>query len=340
MSDVGLEKKLQMSDANPKSIYCTIFDSNYVARAIALYLSFIEVNDNGVFAFFCMDDEAAELVENLKPERSLIVRYSDFASGGLLEIEKFRSRGELCWTSKPIAMMYLMEFYPDAEWVIYVDTDMLFYSDPDAVLYGCTAHYLLTPHRFHPRFQSYERLAGRFNAGYMAARTSIYGYEVVRWWKERCLESCSSVPSGEKYADQKYLDSLGSLFPYGEESTCAGLNLAPWNIDNYRIFRENGRVRVGIDPLILYHFQGLQLFNDGSASLYIGARRIAKVHRELIYEPYMNALKRAYITIKNDDKDYNKGLMPKNKYMGSKVTQLARRFMGTSNLVPFRLPSL
>lgn len=330
---------MQMSDDNIKSIYCTIFDSNYVARALALCASFTEVNENGLFAFFCMDNEAADLLEKLKLQRSLIVRYSDFASGGLSDIEKFRSRGELCWTSKPIAMLYLMESYPDAEWVIYVDTDMLFYSDPDAVFHDCTAHYLLTPHRFHPKFQSYEKKAGRFNAGYMAARTSAQGREVVKWWKDRCLESCSSVPSGENYADQKYLDSLGSLFPYGEESNCAGLNLAPWNIDNYRIAQENGRVKVGADPLILYHFQGLQLFDDGSASLYIGARSIAKAHRKLIYAPYMNALEQAYSTIRNYEKDYTKGLMPKNKYMGSKVTQLARWFMGTSNLVPFRLSS-
>lgn len=324
-----------MSSNQPRSIYCTIFDSNYVARAITLYSSFIKVNNESLFAFFCIDDQAADLLEKLQLQRCLIIRFEQYATSALLDTQETRSRGELCWTCKPIAMLHLMESYPNAEWVVYVDTDMMFFSDPDAVFESTEAHYLLTPHRFHREFLSYEKSAGKFNAGYLAARTTVEGWNVVTWWKERCLESCSATPGELTYGDQKYLNKFSDLFPCGEESKCLGLNLAPWNIDNYVISMENGLVKVDDELLILYHFQGLQIFDDGSASLYIGNKRIIDTYKRLIYTPYLTALSSAYRTIKQYEKSYMNGLMPKNKYLGSKVTQLVKKLIGRDNLVPF-----
>jgi hypothetical protein len=141
-------------------VYCTIFDSNYLARALVLHSSLMRVNRDALFAFFCIDERSAELLDMLQLERSIVIRHEEFSSPELAKIQPLRNRGEYCWTCKPIAIEYLMGRIQNADWVVYVDTDMMFFSDPDAVLVGQAAHYLLTPHRFHRKFIGFEKGAG------------------------------------------------------------------------------------------------------------------------------------------------------------------------------------
>lgn len=321
------------------SVYCTIFDSNYLARALVLHSSLIRVNRDALFAFFCIDERSAELLDMLQLERSIIVRHEDFSSHELAKIQPLRNRGEYCWTCKPIAILYLMEHIQNADWVVYVDTDMMFFSDPDAVLLGHAVHYLLTPHRFHRAFAGSEKGAGKHNAGYVAARRSSIGQEAIGWWKNQCLASCSSIPTEATYADQKYLDQFLELFPLGQSSSHKGLNTAPWNIENYQITKEESMVRVDDMPLVLYHFQGLQLFDDGSASLYVGDRSLADDLRAAIYMPYMTELTRAYSTIRMLTGDFKDGLIDKERSPRGVIARGLNMLRRRRNLVRFDLSS-
>lgn len=324
---------------NMSSVYCTIFDSNYLARALALHASLMRVNHTSRFAFFCIDDRSADLLERLQLERSIVVRHEDFATTELSQVRPHRSQGEYCWTCKPVAILYVMNRLPDAEWVIYVDTDMMFFSDPDAALPIPAAHYLLTPHRFHGAFGRFEQQAGKHNAGYVAARRSVIGQQVISWWRDQCIASCSSTPSESSYADQKYLDEFRQQTPLGESSSHMGLNAAPWNIENYRVTVEDGRVRVDDVPLLLYHFQGLQLFDDGKAALYIGDRRISDDLRTAIYEPYLAELQRAYLRVRAISGNFKDGLLDRRRLPGGVVGHALAILRRRRNLVSFDLSS-
>jgi hypothetical protein len=319
------------------SVYCTIFDSNYLARALVLHSSLMRANRSALFAFFCIDDRSAELLDGLQLERSIIVRHEEFSTPELARIRPHRSRGEYCWTCKPVALLYLMEHIPDAEWVVYVDTDMMFFSDPDTALPGLAAHYLLTPHRFHQAFARFEKQAGKHNAGYVAGRCSSIGKQAMTWWKDQCLASCSSIPTETSYADQKYLDKFRETSLPGESSSHEGLNAAPWNIENYRVTVEGNLVRVDDVPLLLYHFQGLQLYDDGTAALYIGDRYLPHDIRAAIYMPYMTEITRAYSLIRKILPGFKDGLIDKRRSQGGVVARTLSFIRRRRNIVRFEL---
>ena len=276
------------------SVYCTIFDAEYLPRALALHASLIRVNTTARFAFFCVDDRSAELLNKITPERSIIIQHDQFSTPELARIRTHRSRGEYCWTCKPIALDYLARTMTDADWLVYVDADMLFFSDPDLALPGTDRHYVLTPHRFHEAFERYANSAGDFNAGYVAARRSPEGQQAIDWWGDRCIESCSFIPTATTFADQKYLDQLPVLFPFGSTAPTPGLNAAPWNIENYRVHERGGRIYLDEHPLVLYHFQGLKILSNRLVDLYAGSRRLSTALRKLIYAPYLTQLAATY----------------------------------------------
>lgn len=276
------------------SVYGTIFDVAYLPQALALHASLMRVNKTAQFAFFCIDELSADLLIKLAPERSLVIRHDQFSPPELVATRAYRSRGEYCWTSKPIALNYLARTMIDVDWLVYVDADMLFFSDPDLVLPGWDKHYVLTPHRFHKAFKQYEKNVGDFNAGYMAARRSPEGLQVIDWWSARCIESCSVTPTETTFADQKYLDQMPLLFPFGDTTPSPGLNAAPWNIENHQVHERNGQVYLGEHLLVLFHFQGLKILNSGLVDLYGGNRRISIALRRLVYDPYLEQLAAAY----------------------------------------------
>jgi hypothetical protein len=278
----------------PETVYCSIFDAAYVARALTLHASLLEANPHSHFAFMCLDDQSAQLLDELAPERATVVPYPRFGSAALDQVRASRSRGEFSWTCKPFALQYLARAMPGAAWLAYVDADAMFYGDPDTALPGPQLHYVLTPHRFHPVFSAYGPTAGRFNAGYLAMRNTPEGRRAIEWWGERCLESCSSTVTDVTYADQRYLDQMPGLFPYGDESAHPGLNAAPWNIGNYSVTGAGRDVRLDGQPLLLYHFQALRLLNTWLVDLYAGELRFDAAVRGLVYEPYLVRLTQAH----------------------------------------------
>jgi hypothetical protein len=276
------------------SIYCTIFDSAYLARALALHASLLEASARSRLAFFCVDEAAAVVLSRLGLERAIVVREAEFTTPELDRVRPQRSRAEYCWTCKPFALLHLARRFPEAPWLAYVDTDMMFFGDPDDALPGPEAHYLLTPHRFHAAFESYARTAGLHNAGYAAIRNTPQGRDAARWWAERCIESCSVSVTEMSYGDQKYLDRMLAEVPRGVSCPHAGLNAAPWNIERYHVTADAKAVLLDGTPLLLYHFQALRILNGWLVDLYAGERRFGASIRSLIYRPYLERVRAAY----------------------------------------------
>lgn len=322
---------------NLSTVYCAVLDKNFLARGLVLYESLLKVNDQARFAFFCIDDCTASVLQKLNLDRAIIIKHGDFVNEDLHKIKNSRSRAEFCWTCKPFALLHIINNIEDCDWVIYVDTDMMFFADPDNAIPVKDAHYLIAPHGFHKSLEHYEKSVGKFNAGYVAVKSSAKGSQVLLWWSKRCIESCSAIANDIKYADQKYLDQLPSLFPFGAISANKGLNTAPWNIYNYLISNNGGSIDVDGEPLLLYHFQGLQLFDNGKASLYIGDMRISDVLRSNIYQPHLDALLRAFVKIRETDPTFARGLGKQRKYLGNIAKRIFKMLTKRSNVVPFHI---
>ena len=143
--------------------------------------------------------------------------------------------------------------------------------------------------------------------------------------------------SDTTFADQKYLDQFTNLFNCGASSHHKGLNVAPWNVENFIIEVYAGRVYVDDFPLLLYHFQGLQLFDNGTASLYIGDMRIPDVLRINIYQRYLEAMLRSFVKIRGVDPAFSNGLGKQQKYLGNIIKRTINIAMKRSNVVPFQV---
>lgn len=290
--------------------YCTIIDENYLAKAIVLWQSCIKLNKNSKFIFFCMDELSSKYLDKFSDNQTIVIPHDEFASEALKQVRKTRSTGEYCWTAKPVALEFIFKKFQDVCWAFYLDADAMFFSSLDQYLGDYSAQIILTPHNFSVRFKRYENIVGSYNAGFVGIKNSPIGSDALRFWLSNCLNKCSSKPDSSSYADQKYLNDLSCYedtkvhFPW-----LLGINVGPWNIEGYQIAKnKNSMVMIESVPLIFYHFQSLKLNKNRESSFYAGSYELKKDVKDLIYHPYVEALKAAYELIRHDLKNFNCGI--------------------------------
>ena len=151
---------------------------------------------------------------------------------------------------------------------------------------------LLTPASSAPQHYS-RRLAARaglYVVQFMTFRSDDRGREALAWWRERCLEQCSMHYADGKMGDQKYLDDWINRFPGTRNLSHPGM-LGPWNIESRHVTRGPGGIEVDGVPLVLYHFMGLRLYEDGSVRSAAGRFKISRDQRRWIYEPYVERVR-------------------------------------------------
>ena len=114
----------------------------------------------------------------------------------------------------------------------------------------------------------------------------------LHWWREQCIEWCYDRVEDGRFADQRYLDTWPDRFPGVVVLRHKGANLAPWNVSNYKVREDRGRVWVDEQPLIFFHFHGLKKVNTwlyGHNLAVYGVKRSRTVLRS-IYAPYFASL--------------------------------------------------
>jgi hypothetical protein len=272
--------------------YCTIINEAFVPRALVLRGSIASHSPTARFAYYCVDNAAADLLDRYARPNDFVVRPESYETQELRALKSTRRLNEYCWTCKPAILIHASQWQSRPQWVVWLDSDMMAYGDMGAVLdRHADSTVVLSPHRFSlPRFAGFEPVVGRFNAGFVAFQTSRHGLAALDWWMEQCLQGCPAQPEDGRYADQKYLDALPGLFPNVATSPALGLNCAPWNVFGRKISVVSDRVMIDDEPLFLYHFQGLKVIRSWAYDLYGSKPSLPKVVRNAIYEPYVRAL--------------------------------------------------
>jgi hypothetical protein len=292
--------------------FCTLFDRNYVARALALHRSLLEHVDDFTLRVFCMDDEAYAILRELQLPKVRAFSLSELeeADPALEAVRSSRSHVEYLWTATPAICLATLACEPDVHAITYLDSDLLFFSDPGPIFDEIgEASVAIVPHRHSPRWQHYEAISGIYNVGWLTFRRDDSGLAALRWWHERCLEWCKAQPEDGKYGDQAYLDDWPTRFAGVHVIEHVGADLGPWNVENYELSTDAGAVTVDGLPLVFFHFHELQLVQRGpltrlgtSLGVY---RRTGRLHwrpahpisareRELLWDPYLRELGLAY----------------------------------------------
>ena len=91
--------------------FCTLFDSNYLNRGLALYVSLKKVCDEFKLYVVTFDDLAYEKLTQTGLTSLVVERLQDFETQELLAVKSTRTRAEYCWTCGPSVIYHFMEKY-------------------------------------------------------------------------------------------------------------------------------------------------------------------------------------------------------------------------------------
>lgn len=305
--------------------YCTLFDSSYLARGLALYESIVETSERFHLFVFCFDDLAFELVCKLQLPYVTAIALAEFEAAELSSVKSTRTRKEYCWTATPIVIDYALKQF-NLPAVTYLDADLFFFSPPSLLLEELKLNngsVLITEHRYTPKYDL-SADSGVYCVQFMTFKADLKGQEVLKWWKERCLEWCHDRFEDGKFGDQKYLDDWATRFEGVHVLQHLGGGVAPWNIQQYSV---SEGPKVNDVPIVFYHFHSLICYRKDSYDL-TSYYRLPKSARLEIYEPYLASLKRQLQTIRKVHPGFNKGLLANWTGLRSFVRDVIRRLTG------------
>lgn len=278
--------------------FCAYFDWRFLPRGLALYRSL--QRHSGPFRLWvlCLDEKTHRVLEKFESEglRAVRLRELEEADTELLRVRPERSAMEYYMTLTPAWPLWLLRTHPEIAAVTFLDADLYFFSDPEPLFKELgNRSVAIIEHRFAPDLKDWERTLGRYNVAWVTFRKDKSALACLRWWRERCLEWCHNRAEDGRFTDQKYLDDWTSRFRNVAVLRHKGADLAPWNLANYDIRREGGRVWVDTDPLIFYHFSGFKQVVGGLFDLNLTSFGVepSRALRYGIYAPYIRELRQA-----------------------------------------------
>lgn len=311
--------------------FCTLFDVNYLPRGLVLYRSLERHCDDFRLRVFCMDAETKQILDRLRLPRLTTVGLDELEShdSALAEVKPTRTQVEYCWTATPAVCAYVLETEPDLDSITYLDADLMFFRDPQPIWDELgDDSVLIVPHRYAPRWKAHEPESGIYNVEFMTFRRDDRGQEALYWWRDRCLEWCYFRFEDGKMGDQKYLDDWPERFDGVHVLEHPGGGLAPWNVENYALARQNGSVLVDDRELVFYHYHSLRLYRGitllRSAGFLEDRFRytrgpvplvwttnypVTPGELELVWDPYLRELGRALKEVRRDERGFDAGFV-------------------------------
>lgn len=307
--------------------FCTLFNSHYLIRGLAMYQSLAEHLSDFCLYIFPFDNECLEILKKLNLPNIVVVSLQEFEDEGLLKIKNTRSPMEYCWTCSSSSAWYALKKY-NLDSITYIDADLFFFNSPKA-LFNELGHdsILITEHRYSPD-RDKTALSGKYCVQFMTFKNNSQGWQALNWWRNACLDWCYARYEDGKFGDQKYLDDWPNRFKGVHELQHLGGGVAIWNINNYNISRENNNLWVqGKNsplkfPLIFYHFHSVKLIRIFNKVKAISTQAISPTVQKLIYNKYSAGLNRALLAIKKVSPQFNLGLADKSIYYRKLVAKI------------------
>ena len=304
--------------------YCTLFDSNYLTRGLAMYESLKKESDEFHLYIFAFDDRSNELLRKLNLEFVTVVSLQEFEDEELLALKSGRTSGEYCWTCTPSTIKYCIENY-NLDACTYLDADLYFFSNPSILIEEMgEKSVLITEHRYTPEYDQ-SATSGIYCVQFMTFKNNTKGMKALNWWRESCNAWCYARFEDGKFGDQKYLDDWTTRFKGIHVLENLGGGVAPWNVQQYDLSSHNFN-------LIFYHFHGYKLLEDKKVDC--GGYKLDKNDIDKLYRPYTKHLDKITNDLRLVDNinDYNGIVKNKPFYWKSPLRKLKRYVKGTYNI--------
>jgi hypothetical protein len=274
--------------------FCTLFDSKYYSRGIAMYESLARVCSDFHLYIFAFDNISLHALQSLKYPHMTVISLAEFEDDELLRVKPERSIAEYCWTCTSSTILYVIQQY-NVDQCTYLDADLYFFSSPLVLFEEMgDSSILITEHRYTPKYNK-AKASGTYCVQFISFRNDERGLKALRWWRDRCLEWCYARLEDGKFGDQLYLEDWPQRFEGVHVLQHLGGGLAAWNIQQYAVYTHNGKL-LGKERstqkefiAVFYHFHYVRLFRNGLVEL--GRRELSSSVLDLIYRPYLRSLK-------------------------------------------------
>jgi hypothetical protein len=251
--------------------FATLFDKNYISRALVLYESLNKNCLDFTLYTLCLDiDSYNYLIDNDSAYSKLIpLKLSEIEDKYLeLNIAKSnRSLIEYYFTLSPFLPLYLLETYK-IPFICTLDADIIFYSSPHTIFSNLDKYsIIITPHNFSKKNIHLEKF-GKYNVSFQVFKSNSVAISCLKSWASQCLLWCKDELDFKngRFADQKYLDTWEYDFPREvkilSESSCG---VAPWNISNLNFINSKGKCNLIGDEIIFFHFHQFKIFSNSLA---------------------------------------------------------------------------
>jgi len=247
----------------------TIATKNYLPQAKALSDSYLYHHPRHKFIIYLVD----------KIDKKIDIKFSDQAEiieVDTLEIENFHKMSkiytlfEFLTAIKPILSILTIKRYPNLDAYIFLDSDMLVYSNMDNVnkilAEGfeiiLSSHFFTPPpvDGFFPDEKTYFN-CGTFNAGFFAFSNKPNSLLFLNWWNDRLKTECILNFSKGLFYEQIWLNLVPLYFKNVNIISHPGYNVGYWNFHERRLEKKSDN-KFSINEvydLVLFHFSGFDI---------------------------------------------------------------------------------
>ena len=284
----------------PSRLVCTYFDSNYLARGIAMIRSLHRVDPAVSILVMALDPPTEKVLKQTFHDQIRILPQSALlaADPALAASRATRSPWAFYATHKPAFLLSALNNTPANSRVYFIDADTWFFSPLSLIETELdNAPIGLSPHRFPPENQQLLKY-GQFNAGFLSFLNGPGAIRAVQDWRRDCLDWCGEVPQpGGNFMNQGYLNHWPKRYPGVHIIQHPGANLAPWNVNGHHL--APGPTVDG-QPIIFYHFSQTQRDPNGhwySLQNYFPNQTALVI--QSIYRPYAQAVDAENLALKS-----------------------------------------
>ncbi len=252
------------------TIAYTVCSLNHLAGAIVLGHSLRRFHPHWHFVIgLCDRLEGRVAIDAISFPVLEIESVAGVADSGL--IERYTAF-ELNCAAKPYLAAHLLEAHPEADRLIFADSDIQLYASLEPVEHLlATAALVLSPHRISPSVSETSRPAeesfniwGLYNAGFFALRRGGEATAFLSWWRKQTQQKCFVLIEEGLVVDQIWLNFAPVYFREVALLLDAGCNVAYWNLDERNLREEGGQLITGAGmPLRFFHFSGFDWRTPG-----------------------------------------------------------------------------
>jgi len=292
--------------------FTTLFDIHYLDRALVLYESIGRFLADFRIYCLCLDDSSFERIKRVDDDRliPLHIKEEFYETKDFMTLVKHNESVPISKPAKKGKVAGLSDFHfalasffthyimekELPEDVLYVDSDIMFYSSPDLIFDSVEGKSIGIIRHRHNKVGCG---VGGYNVGVIYFRNDEIGRRCLKWWRDVVMDKSNEwFPKYGFCGDQKYLELFESMFGNVKVLDDDIGHGAPWNLKLYEYFDDKMKIRWEgkIQTLVFIHFSHFNYTKDS----YRAARR----KEWSIYEPARRYYKGYFETLKSVRRRY------------------------------------